>query len=317
MLAYLAGENAYTDAMMAHTKPEQELLFQELLGRVKQDDSTVPARKNGYWYYKRFEEGKEYPIYARRKGSPTAPEQVILDGNALAAGHSFFQIGGTEVTRDGKLLAYGEDVVGRRQYVLKFKDLETGATLADAIPGVSPSFAWANDGRTLLYVETTRSPCWATGCASTCSAPIRRAIRRCTRRRTTRSTSSCRRARATASWSSRCRARCPPSGGWRAPTIRSSPSMSSCRASATTSTRPRISAATGSCAPTGRRRTSASCACRWRGSPTAAPGATSCRRARTRSSRTSLSSRTISPSASARGACSESASSAGATARSR
>src|SRR5579864_3504647 len=153
MLAYLAGENAYTDAMMAHTRPEQELLFQELLGRVKQDDSTVPARKNGYWYYKRFEEGKEYPIYARRKGSPTAPEQVILDGNALAAGHSFFQIGGTEVTRDGKLLAYGEDVVGRRQYVLKFKDLETGATLADAIPGVSPSFAWANDGRTLLYVE--------------------------------------------------------------------------------------------------------------------------------------------------------------------
>src|SRR5579864_5945062 len=240
MLAYLAAENAYTDAMLAHTKPEQELLFQELVGRVKQDDSTVPARKNGYWYYKRFEEGKEYPIYARRKGSPTAPEQVILDGNALAAGHSFFQIGGTEVTRDGKLLAYGEDVVGRRQYVLKFKDLETGATLADAIPGVSPSFAWANDGRTLLYVETTRSPCWATGCASTCSAPIRRAIRRCTRRRTTRSTSSCRRARATASWSSRCRARCPPSGGWRAPTIRSSPSMSSCRASATTSTRPRI-----------------------------------------------------------------------------
>ncbi|HEY6322026.1 MAG TPA: S9 family peptidase [Thermoanaerobaculia bacterium] len=153
MLAYLAGENAYTDAMMAHTKPEQELLFQELLGRVKQDDSTVPARKNGYWYYKRFEEGKEYPVYARRKGSPTAPEQVILDGNALAAGHGFFQIAGTEVTRDGRLLAYGEDIVGRRQYVLKVKNLETGETLADAIPGVSPSFAWANDGRTLLYVE--------------------------------------------------------------------------------------------------------------------------------------------------------------------
>src|ERR1700694_3507837 len=153
MLAYLAAENAYTDAMMAHTKPMQDLLFQELLGRVKQDDSTVPARKNGYWYYTRFEEGKEYPIYARRKGSITAPEQVMLDGNALAAGHSFFQVGRPEVTRDGKILAYGEDVVGRRQYVLKFKNLETGETLADAIPGVSPSFAWANDGRTVLYVE--------------------------------------------------------------------------------------------------------------------------------------------------------------------
>ena len=153
MLAYLAAENAYTDAMMAHTKPMQDLLFQELLGRVKQDDSTVPARKNGYWYYTRFEEGKEYPIYARRKGSITAPEQVMLDGNALAAGHSFFQVGRPEVTRDGKILAYGEDVVGRRQYVLKFKNLETGETLADAIPGVSPSFAWGNDGRTVLYVE--------------------------------------------------------------------------------------------------------------------------------------------------------------------
>ncbi|HYL06056.1 MAG TPA: S9 family peptidase [Thermoanaerobaculia bacterium] len=153
VLAYLAAENAYTDAMMAHTRAEQDLLFSELLGRVKQDDSTVPTRKNGYWYYRRFETGKEYPIYARRKGSSTASEQVILDGNALAAGHGFFQAAGLEVTRDGKLLAYGEDVVGRRQYVLKFKNLESGETLGDTIPGVSASFAWANDGRTLLYVE--------------------------------------------------------------------------------------------------------------------------------------------------------------------
>ena len=153
MLAYLAAENAYTDAVLAHTRTEQDLLFSELLGRVKQDDSSVPARKNGYWYYRRFEAGKEYPIYARRKGSSTAPEQVMLDGNALAAGHGYFQVAGTAVTRDGKLLAYGEDVVGRRQYVLKFKNLETGETLADTIPGVSPSFTWANDGRTLLYVE--------------------------------------------------------------------------------------------------------------------------------------------------------------------
>jgi oligopeptidase B len=153
VLAYLAAENAFTDAMMAHTKSTQDLLFNELLGRVKQDDSTVPVRKNGYWYYTRFEEGKEYPIHARRKGSATAPEQILLDGNALAAGHSFFQVGATEVTRDGRILAYSADVVGRRQYVLRFKNLETGETLADTIPNVSMSCAWANDGRTLLYVE--------------------------------------------------------------------------------------------------------------------------------------------------------------------
>jgi oligopeptidase B len=153
MLAYLAAENAYTDAQMAHTKPMQELLYQELAGRIKQDDATVPVRRDGYWYYTRFAEGKEYPIYARRKGSPTAPEQVMLDGNAMAAGQSYFQIASPAVTQDGRILAYGEDLVGRRQYVLKFKNLESGETLADAIPNVSASFAWANDGRTVLYVE--------------------------------------------------------------------------------------------------------------------------------------------------------------------
>ena len=153
VLDYLKAENAYTDSVMAHTRPAQEVLYQELLGRLKQDDSTVPVRKNGYWYYARFEEGKEYPIYARRKGAPDAPEQVMLDGNALAAGHDFFQIAGTTMTRDGSVLAYGEDVSGRRQYTLRFKNLATGATLADAIPNVEPAFAWANDNRTVLYVE--------------------------------------------------------------------------------------------------------------------------------------------------------------------
>ncbi len=153
MLAYLAAENAYTDATLAHTKAMQDLLFQELAGRIKQDDSTVPVRRNGYWYYTRFEEGKEYPIYARRKGSPAAPEEVMLDGNAMAAGHGYFQVAATEVTRDGTIVAYGEDDVGRRQYVLRFKNLASGETLPDAIPNVSAGFAWANDGRTVLYVE--------------------------------------------------------------------------------------------------------------------------------------------------------------------
>jgi oligopeptidase B len=153
VLDYLKAENAYTDSVMAHTQGAQAVLYQELLGRLKQDDSTVPARKNGYWYYTRFAEGKEYPIYARRKGAPDAPEQVMLDGNALAAGHDFFQIGATSVTLDGSVLAYGEDTSGRRQYTLRFKNLATGATLPDAIPNVEPEFAWANDNRTVLYIE--------------------------------------------------------------------------------------------------------------------------------------------------------------------
>ncbi len=157
MLAYLNAENAYTDAVMAHTKPAQDVLYQELLGRIKQDDSTVPVRKNGWWYSIRYETGKEYPVYVRRKdsppGSPEAPVQVMLDGNAMAAGHDFFQIGDSQVSRDGKILVYGLDLVGRRQYTMRFKNLETGQDLPDRIENVNPNFAWANDNRTVLYVE--------------------------------------------------------------------------------------------------------------------------------------------------------------------
>jgi oligopeptidase B len=153
VLDYLKAEKAYTDAMMAHTEAAQAMLFQELVGRHAQDDATVPVRKHGYWYYTRFEAGKEYPVYARRKGSREAPEQVMLDGNALAAGHAFFQIAGTEVTPDGRILAYAEDTVGRRQFTLRFKNLGTGEMLADTVANVQPGFAWADDNRTLLYVE--------------------------------------------------------------------------------------------------------------------------------------------------------------------
>jgi oligopeptidase B len=153
VLDYLKAENAYTDAVTAHTKAAQSLLFQELVGRHAQDDSTVPVRQHGYWYYTRFEAGKEYPVYARRKGSREAPEQVMLDGNARAAGHGFFQISGTAVTPDGKILAYAEDTVGRRQFTLRFKNLATGEMLADTVANVQPGFGWADDNRTLLYVE--------------------------------------------------------------------------------------------------------------------------------------------------------------------
>ena len=152
VIAYLEAENAYYQAFEARYAGLVDTLFEEIVGRIKQDDATVPVFDNGYWYYARFEEGKQYPVHARRKGSMEAPEEVLLDGNAMAQGHAFFNIGGYEVSDDNRLLAWAEDTVGRRQYVLKVRDLETGEMLADGIERVS-SFTWAADNRTLLYVE--------------------------------------------------------------------------------------------------------------------------------------------------------------------
>ena len=129
MLAYLKAENAYADAALAPTKPLQDKLYEEIVGRVKQDDSSVPYLKHGWWYYTRFDTGADYPILARRKGAMTAPEAVMLDQPKMAAGKGFFAVGDWEVSPNNGLLAYAEDTVGRRQYVLKFKNLETGETL--------------------------------------------------------------------------------------------------------------------------------------------------------------------------------------------
>jgi len=153
MLAYLKAENAYADAVMAPTKPVQEVLYKEIVGRIKQDDSTVPYLDNGYWYYTRFETGGNYPIVARKKGSLDAAEEVILNQPEMARGANFFQIAGRQVSPDNRLLAYAEDKVGRRQYVLKVKDLTTGQTLADEIPNVQAGFAWAGDNKTIFYIE--------------------------------------------------------------------------------------------------------------------------------------------------------------------
>ena len=153
VLDYLKAENAYRDAVMAPTRALQRKLYDELVGRIKPDDANVPVYEHGYWYYTRFVPGQDYPIYARRKGELTAAEEVMLDGNAMAVGHEYFQIGDTEVSRDGRLLAYTEDDVGRRQYTLKVKDLVTGAVLRDAVTNVEPEFVWAADNKTLLYVE--------------------------------------------------------------------------------------------------------------------------------------------------------------------
>ena len=153
VLGYIEAENAYKAAMSAHTQALEDKVYEEIVGRIKQDDSTVPYRLRGYWYYTRFETGKEYPIFARKAGTLDAPEQLMLNANEMAEGHGFFQVGSTAIAPDNNLLAYAEDTVGRRQYTLRFKDLATGKTLPDHIENVDPSIAWAADSRSVLYLE--------------------------------------------------------------------------------------------------------------------------------------------------------------------
>ncbi|MCW3848573.1 S9 family peptidase [Sphingomonas sp. LB-2] len=153
MLAYLAAENAYADAVLAPGKGLADTVYGEIVSHIKQDDSSVPVLRHGYYYYRRFDTGADYAITARRKGSMDAPEEVIFDGPAMARGKGFFQIGGYDVSRDNRYIAYAEDTVGRRQYVMRIKDLQTGATLADTIPNMQGSPVWSDDGKSLYYVD--------------------------------------------------------------------------------------------------------------------------------------------------------------------
>jgi len=161
VIAYLEAENAYTERAMAHTEDLQATLFREIRDRIKPDDSSVPYQDGDYFYYTRYEEGMEYPIYARRMGGLDTPEEVMLDGNAMAEGHDFFAIGGWRVTENGRVLAFGVDTQGRRFYTIRFKDLDSGEALPDVLPDVTGNMVWANDNRTLFYVkqdpETLRS----------------------------------------------------------------------------------------------------------------------------------------------------------------
>jgi oligopeptidase B len=148
--AYLEAENAYTDAVMAPTEPFQDALYREMLARIKETDLSVPYREGGYFYYSRTEEGKQYPIFCRRKGDLEAPEQVTLDLNELATGHSFLSLGAYAVSDDGSLLAYSVDTTGFREYTLYIKDLRTGELRPERIEKTG-AVAWANDGQTLFY----------------------------------------------------------------------------------------------------------------------------------------------------------------------
>ncbi len=161
MIAYLAAENAYAEAMTAETKPLEDALFGEIVARVVPDDASAPVFDRGFWVYRRFETGKEYPIYARRRSTMDAPEEVLIDGNARAEGHGYYHLGAAAVSDDGRTLAFAEDTTGRRIYTVRFKDIQTGEILPDTIHPGTPSIAWAADSRTLFVArqdaETLRS----------------------------------------------------------------------------------------------------------------------------------------------------------------
>jgi len=153
VLGYLKAENGYADAVMAPLRPVRDRLYGEIVGRIRQDDASVPVRERGYLYYTRYRPGEEYPLLARRKGSMDAPEEVLLDQPAMARGKGFFAISNHEVSEDDRLLAFAEDTVGRRQYVLQVKDLASGRLLPDRIENVEPDILWSDDGTTLFYIE--------------------------------------------------------------------------------------------------------------------------------------------------------------------
>lgn len=160
VIHYLEAENAYREKMTAHLKAFEEKLYQEMRGRIKEDDESVPYKDNGYYYLTRYETGQEYATNSRKKGSLQAAEEVLLDVNEMAKPYGYYDVGDLAVSPDNKILAYTEDTLSRRIYNIRFKNLETGAMLQDNIPGTSGSVVWANDNRTVFYTikdETLRN----------------------------------------------------------------------------------------------------------------------------------------------------------------
>ncbi len=151
VIEYLKAENDYLNAMMKHTEALQEKLYNEMVGRIKPDDSTVPYKTNGFYYYTRFEEGKEYPLYCRKKEKLENPEEIMLNLNEMAKGQNYFHAIPSDISPDNTMLAYGVDTVSRRKYTLHFKNLGSGEILPDEIPNTSGSAAWANDNKTIFY----------------------------------------------------------------------------------------------------------------------------------------------------------------------
>ncbi|HET8754167.1 MAG TPA: S9 family peptidase [Salinimicrobium sp.] len=161
VIQHLKDENRYNEKMTSHTKPFQKALFEEMKGRIKEDDKSVPYKLNGYWYITRYEIGKAYPIYSRKKESLDADEEILFDVNKMAEGHEYYNLGGINVTPDNKLAAFAVDTVGRRNYIIRVKNLETGELLPVEIKTTTGGSTWANDNTTLFYArkdeETLRS----------------------------------------------------------------------------------------------------------------------------------------------------------------
>lgn len=151
VIEYLEAENAYLRAVMKHTEPLQEALYNEIIGRIKQTDMSVPYRSEGFYYYTRFEEGKEYPIHCRKKGNLEAPEEILLNVNKMAEGHAYYHVTGISVSPNNSLLSYGIDTVSRRLYTIHFKNLETGEIFPDRISNTTGLAAWANNNKTVFY----------------------------------------------------------------------------------------------------------------------------------------------------------------------
>ena len=156
VVSYLQAENSYYDTMMAGSKTFREKLYAEMKARIKEKDESVPVYKNGYFYYTRQVEGKDYYISCRKKGKPDAAEEIMMDVNAMAEGHNYFRVGGSTVSPDNKLLAYGVDTVSRNEFTLYIKNLETGEIYKDAIMRTQGDAVWAADNKTIFY--TAKNP---------------------------------------------------------------------------------------------------------------------------------------------------------------
>lgn len=153
VLAYLRAENDYAQKVLAHTDPLQAKLFEEIKGRIKEDDLSVPFKMRDYWYFIRFREGGEYPLYCRKTGERETKEELMVDANELAKGHDYFSLGSWAVSSGQDVLAFATDTQGRRIYTIQFKDLQQGTLLPDVIESVTGNMAWANDNRTLFYAR--------------------------------------------------------------------------------------------------------------------------------------------------------------------
>ncbi len=151
VISYLEAENKYTKEALAHTEDFQTKLFDEIVGRIKQTDESVPYKSNGYWYYTRFEEKKEYPVYCRKKDSLENAEEILLDVNLLAEGLSYIDVAGLSISQDNTLLAYGTDTLSRRIYTIHFKNLVTGEMLNDTIENTTGGCTWAADNTNVFY----------------------------------------------------------------------------------------------------------------------------------------------------------------------